>query len=115
MRNQKFEEAMAVRAAGLALVKAHGCFQSAGPVKPMVATIGDIRVAYRTPFQRLPEFDELTKYRLPMHGAHGNLPYAPDILHAGRMVFLIEWDDGVNVEIILFRRGDWESKLLGAG
>jgi hypothetical protein len=57
---------------------------------------------------------DLTKYRLAMHSAHGNLPYSLDILHADRMVFLVEWDDAGNVEIILFRRGDWESKLLGA-
>jgi hypothetical protein len=113
MRSQQFEEAMALRAAGLELVKAHGRFQSAGPVKAMVATSGDFRVAYRTPFQRLPEINELTKYRLAMHGAHGNLPYALDISHADRMVFLVEWDDAGDVEIILVRRGDWESKMLG--
>jgi hypothetical protein len=50
-----------------------------------------------------------------MHGAHGNLPYALEISRADRMVFLVEWDAGGNVEIILFRRGDWESKLLDAG
>jgi hypothetical protein len=43
MRSQQFEEAMALRAAGIELVKAHGRFQSAGPVKLMVATSGDLR------------------------------------------------------------------------
>jgi hypothetical protein len=61
----------------------------------------------------LPDVDELTKYRLAMHGVHGNLPYALDISHGDRMVLPVEWDDAGGVEIILFRRGEWESKLLG--
>jgi hypothetical protein len=115
MRSQQFEEAMAVLAAGLELVKAHGRFESAGSGKLMFARSGEFLVAYRTRFQRFPEVDDLTKYRLAMHGARQNSPQALDIWHADRKVFFVEWDEAGYVEIILFGRGDWECKLLGTG
>jgi hypothetical protein len=45
---------------------------------------------------------------------YGHAGRSVDILHADRKMLFVEWDDVGNVEIILFRRGDWESKLLGA-
>jgi hypothetical protein len=115
MRSQQFEQAMAVLAAGLELVKAHGRFESAGSGKLMMFARSEFLVAYRTRFQRFPEVDDLTKYRLAMHGARQNSPQALDIWHADRKVFFVEWDEAGYVEIILFRRGDWECKLLGTG
>jgi hypothetical protein len=115
-KNDKVVRAIQLRDAALVMLQQHGIWEKTNIGKGLsVALVGAISVAYRTPFQRLPEPSDYLKYCAAQLGVHApkNLPYGLDIW-APKKVLNIEWDDKGNVELVSFRRGDWENTLLGA-
>ena len=76
----------------------------------------DLLMMYRTPFQKLPSAKRgiLRKYMEAGIMPKAKLPYGLDIwdMDGKVMVLNIEWDDKGRVELVSFRRGDWEQKIL---
>ncbi len=70
---------------------------------------------YRTPFQKLPPVPEQLKYMAALFGKQlDNLSYGLDIWemeYVGK-VLNIEWNAEGDVQLVSFRRGAWESKVL---
>jgi hypothetical protein len=58
-----------------------------------------------------PIFHGLWRFRQPLERSHiadENLD-----INAPRKVLNIEWDDDGYVEVVSYKRGDWEASLLG--
>jgi hypothetical protein len=105
--------ALALRDAALIVVKRDGTWRDCGSAKLLFAQSDGISVAYRTPFQKLPEESDLTKYHIARLGAQLNLPYGLDVW-APKKVLNIEWDDQGSVALIALRSGAWEADLISA-
>ena len=109
---EKLTRALALRDAALAIVKRLGAWEPAGDIQLLSASVGSLRIAYRTPFQRMPGAGEHLKYRAAQLGlsAPKSLPYALDVW-APKKVLNIEWDDAGNVALVSLRPGAWEAEL----
>lgn len=71
-----------------------------------------LRMAYRTPFQRLPQPEQQLKYWAAIDGPKIELlPYGLDIWVTGKKVLDIAWSEGGAVELISYGPGDWEADL----
>ena len=111
---KRLEAALALRDVALALVKERGAWQSAPPGKLLLAKVGDLQVAYRTPFQKFTaELSDATKYQVALRGSKLNKPYAIDVWHRNKKVLLVEWDEAGTTDVISYRSGDWERELAG--
>jgi hypothetical protein len=86
-----------------------------------VVTFNDVptglSVIYTTPFQKLPgrgPAPEFAKYLAAQARQQppGNLPYGLDIWAAGKKVLNIEWSSDGRVDVIRYKPGDWEQRLL---
>ncbi len=74
-----------------------------------------LTMLYRTPFQKLPPVPERLKYMAALLGKQlENLSYRLDIWDTeyGGKVLNIEWNAEGDVQLVSFRRGAWESKVL---
>jgi hypothetical protein len=78
----------------------------------MSARLGTLQIAYRTPFQKIFQVDDLTKYHAAQLGGTvpQNLPYGLDVW-APNKVLNMEWDDE-NIAIRSLRPGAWETGLI---
>ncbi len=75
----------------------------------------ELLLAHRTPFLKLPPVPETVKYLAAQTEKRpGNLGYGLDIWDRSGVgkVLNIEWDDSGTIELVSFRRGDWEKKVL---
>jgi hypothetical protein len=70
-----------------------------------------LQIAYRTPFQKLPEPSEKIRYKRTALGGKPNLPYGLDVWYGGQKVMNVEWDDKGNKNVVSYRPGDWESDI----
>ena len=73
-------------------------------------------LVHRTPFQKLPPVREAVKYQAAkLERRPENLGYGLDIWEKPGIgkVLNIEWDDAGTVDLVSFRHGDWEKKVLG--
>ena len=82
--------------------------------KTRVANFALIAIAYRTPFQKLPELSETDRYNRALLGGKEDLPYGLDIWFENKKPFSIQWDSNrpPRVDVIRFNRGDWERGLF---
>lgn len=105
----KLDDAIRIRNHAIGLIRSHcGQWDKFG----YTTKIGDAIISYRTPFQKMPQPDEYSKYWCTVHGKRAeNLPYGLDI-HVKSKVMNIEWNDQGEVDIRSFRRGAWEEELL---
>lgn len=74
-----------------------------------------ISVMYRTPFQKVFSApSDSRKYLAALLGVdcEKNLPYGLDIF-VGRKVLNIEWDNKGRIDLVSFKRGEWETRLEG--
>ena len=113
----RLSDALAIKAASLNILKAKGSRQ---PSKVDGSTWkGDgLTIAIRTPFQRLPETDGRFIRQAALFGLRytPNLPYGLDIWETGRgKVLNIEWTHDGRSELVGFKRGGWEQKVLALG
>jgi hypothetical protein len=110
----KRERAIELRDLALSIVKARGEWMKTKPGWPNLLAFnnGDLRIAYRSPFQKMPPPPSGELIRTSM--AHGlmpleNLPYGLDIWARGK-VLNVEWSDG-DVNVRSYKAGSWEREL----
>ena len=103
-----------LRTAALHLVKAHGEWEQVGPARVKGASIEHSQILLTTPFQQFPEASEEVKAFAERRRESDKLDahYGVDIWMRHKKVMNIHWKEGQPVEVLSFRRGDWESELL---
>lgn len=114
----KRERAIELRNVAVAVVKAHGIW-TAGAVHngPKALWFHDqargIHMTYRTPFISLPEPSDKIIHKAAIHGEplKPTLPYGLDIW-APEKVLSVAWSDEGDFEMIGYKPGDWEKRLL---
>ncbi len=107
-RTAHLQKLLNIRAKALQLVKQRGAWVQVGSTNLLIAKPGQLTVAYRTPFQRLPAEDETTWYECAFISGKANLPYGLEAWHSDKKVLNIEWDDEGGVEVLSYRPGEWE-------
>jgi hypothetical protein len=121
-KGAKLARALALRDAALKVLGRVGSWEAvgvnrktsdAGDVKVLAAHLRGLHISYRTPFQHMPQADDLLKYRAAQFGltVPQNLPYGLDVW-APKKVLNIEWDDKGNVTLVSLRPGAWETELI---
>jgi hypothetical protein len=99
----------------LSVVKARGAWQGAGRGPNLLMFHdGNLRIAYRAPFQELPPPSGALMRKSMELMAYGlrppqNLPYGLDIWERGN-VLNIEWSDN-DVHVVSYKAGSWEQDL----
>jgi hypothetical protein len=106
---KKLDIALVIRDKALEIVKASGVWQDAGSMKFLVADHENLKIVYRTPFQKFPQPSQDDKYLMAQMGVRGNLPYGLDIFVDSKKVMNLEWDDSGQVDLVSFKRGDWKA------
>jgi hypothetical protein len=112
------ERAVTLRDCALAVVKAHGAWESVqyGP-NSLAYREGALTIAYRSPFQKLPALSAKVVRQAINFGLQpvANLPHGLDIWCNGK-VLNIDWSDAGEVAVIGYKPGAWEQELerLGA-
>ena len=82
---------------------------------PLLEWTGDeLSIAYSTPFLKLPPPDEDVLQECNAAGIAPpfNLPFCLDIWGTKGKVLNIEWDHENHVELVSFKRGKWEERVL---
>ena len=117
-KSAKLAHALLLRDAALTVIRNAGVWKTlavrgAGDMKFLSARVGSLDILYRTPFQRMPQPDDVLKYRAAQFGltVPKNLPYGLDVW-APKKVLNVEWDDKGNVALVSLRRGTWELELI---
>ena len=115
---ERVQTALVLRDRGVALVDRAGTWTSCGPGRVRTATLGDLTVSLRTPFQwSTPDPAPRDRaHALAKQRAAPTLAYGLDIWVGGMKVFSVQWADDYTAEmmafrVILFRRGEWERAL----
>jgi hypothetical protein len=117
----RLHRALQIRTASLHLLRTQGILSEVHglPGRCAAATLGDLEMLHRTPFQQLPDSPASLMYAEALLRQRGgadssNLVYGLDIWKANRKVFNFEWSvDDRQLKIVGFKRGDWEEALLG--
>jgi hypothetical protein len=65
-------------------------------------------ITFDTPFQKLPTIEDITDEDL----AFFNLKNSLNIWDTKGKLFNIEWDDENHIDLLQFKRGKWEQKVL---
>ena len=99
------------------LIKAYGEWEQVSSVLVKGASIEHFLISLMTPFQRCPEASEEMKAWVEEHGQSDKLrgDYSVSIWTSHKKVLNLHWQAGQPVEVLSFRRGDWESELLDLG
>jgi hypothetical protein len=121
-KRTKLARALVLRDAALTVLKHIGIWETvtlargasgARDIKVLSARLGNLHILHRTPFQRMPQPDDLLKYRAAQISliVPQNLLYGLD-LWAAKKVLNIEWDDKGSVVLISLHHGAWETELI---
>jgi len=92
-RATKIARIEAIRASALLAVRLRGKWEAPAISACASPTIGDVKIGYRTPFQRLPAESDVLRYQRALVGGKENLPYGLDIWQARKKVLNVEWSD----------------------
>ena len=65
-------------------------------------------ITFNTPFQKLPTVEDISDEGL----AFFNLKNCLNIWNTKGKLFNIEWDDKNHIDLLQFKRGKWEQKVL---
>jgi hypothetical protein len=98
----------------LGLMRATGKWVDAAGIRTLEWKRGDFTAMLWTPFNPFPNNSPVLKdYRQAVLYQHANKPMSNQLnIWKGKKVFFVEWDDGVPLHIVSFRRGDWEHEIL---
>jgi hypothetical protein len=113
VRASRLDVAISIRDAAIKKVENEGQFEDTN-IGPLMTWRGDeFSISYRTPFQKLPppSKDFLKKSFEAGLNPKSNLPYGLDIWDMSGKVLNIEWDKN-HVELVSFKRGEWEERVL---
>jgi len=113
-RVSRLDTAICIRDAALEKVKKEGQFEDTN-VGPLLVWKGDeFAISHHTPFQKFPPPGEdfLRKCYAAGVDPTNNLPYGLDIWDTKGKVLNIEWHNNNHVELVSFKRGEWEEKIL---
>lgn len=113
-RARRLDAAIRIRDAALEVVELEGQFEDTN-VGPLLVWRGDeFEISYTTPFQKFPPPGEDVLKQCYAAGVDPefNLPYGLDIWSTYGKVLNIEWDLKNHVELISFKRGEWEEIVL---
>jgi len=117
------ERAIQLRDAALRIAYRQGAWQPVNIPGLSLLTYrdGEFAIAYRAPFQQLPQRAdpsgrEIEQYgpdtAAPLHEQSGRYPaYGLDIWCGGK-VLSIEWADDGTIAVISYKPGEWEGRLL---
>lgn len=87
-----------------------------GAQPPVLSAHGHgLKLLHRTPFSGLAKRSQESSYQAAfLRQSSLNLPYGLDIWIATGKVLNLEWTDGDGrVDVVSFKRGEWEVTLLG--
>lgn len=115
--NIRLETATRLRDAALSKLRAEGTLDRLGGTNDigriLRGKIGALTMVLRTPFNRLPPLTEDMKYNSALFGRRPHtLPYGLDIWAEGGKVFFVEWNDEGEIDLVSFKRGEWEKTLI---
>ena len=113
-RVSRLDTAISIWDAALEKVNKEGQFEDTN-VGPLLVWKGDeFEISHHTPFQKFPPLDEVVLRECYAAGVGPaiNLPYGLDIWSTQGKVLNIEWDHNNHVELVSFKRGEWEEKML---
>ncbi len=108
-------KALRLRNAALSKVRAEGKFQETNIGHVLSWSGNGLAICLRTPFNSLPPVPDAVSYEASLRGVSvGNRPYGLDIWEPKGVgkVLNIEWSDNDEVDLVTFRRGDWEAKVI---
>ena len=110
----RLHAAIRIRDAALEKVEKEGEFEDTN-IGPLLVWRGDeLEISHHTPFQKFPppSEDVLRQCYAADVDPTNNLPYGLDIWDTKGKVLNIEWDDKNHVDLLCFKRGKWEQKVL---
>ena len=109
----KQDRAIELRDLALSVVKARGAWQGTwGGAGLLTYRDGGLIIAYRSPFQQLPQPSGEVVRKAMAYGVMPpkSLPYGLDIW-APRKVLNIEWSDAGDIAVRDYKAGPWEQEL----
>lgn len=117
MQSRKAVRIKAIRDAALAIVRLHGEWERIHNFPhPVLGYENEgFKLLYRTPFQPIPVSNKATSQGIaPSTQRAMYKAYGLDIWF-GKKVLSVQWDQEDEVEVISYRKGEWEEKLLAHG
>ena len=104
-----------LRDLAVAAVTKHGQFEDLGVMKVLACQIGNVKISYRTPFQKLPPPKLADSYETAAvrQSFRGSLGYGIDIWADGRKVMNVQWQHD-EMHVGGFKPGDWEALVAAA-
>ncbi len=109
----KRTRAIELRDLALAVVKARGAWQKIGNENSLMFDNGNLCIAYRSPFQKIPQSSGEVARKAMEYGVMipGNLPHGLDIWLPSGKVLNIEWSDAGEIHLASYKAGPWEQEL----
>jgi hypothetical protein len=107
-------QAIALRDHVIKLMEGNSKLVTLGLLKVQTWKRGRFHATLTTPFNPLHEREAVAPgyvHTIARQGAPKPMPYELS-LWAGSKVLLMEWEQGGEVRIVTFKRGDWEERLL---
>jgi len=116
-RGERQKQAEVLRDAAITLLRQYGLWAPIANLEGAFLQYNghEFSMIHVSPFQRIPEPSDEMKYKAAQVGAEWQRePYMLDVWSKlePRKVFSIRWDFSDALEIIAFRRGSWEQRLL---
>jgi hypothetical protein len=102
-----------INPASTVTVRRDGQWQTIGPLKALVADVGDLNIVHRTVFSRPKESVNAPQLSPCAHQTEGqtNPTVCDRRVLRGKKVLNVEWDANGDIQIISFRPGEWELML----
>ena len=106
------DRAQQLRDALLASLASSFEWTEVGPTRFATSTVGPFRIAFRTPFTKMPAGPDPGDFqRAALKAAAIEYGYVLD-LWRGTKVMSLGWNDSGPAEIITFKPGAWDAELL---
>jgi hypothetical protein len=108
------DRVFAARDLGVRLARERGGAESisGSDCRLLVARIGDLMLAFRTPFQPLPADPPAPSYQAALVAAGKQTKgYGLDIWFRGRKVLNLEWDEPDDLDVRSYKPGPWEEAM----
>ena len=104
----RLHSAIRIRDAALEKVEKDGQLDCSEFCLLMVWGDDEFYITFNTPFQKLPSLEGIRDNGLTLF----NLQNSLNIWDTEGKLFNIEWDDKKHVDLLRFKRGKWEQKVL---